>query len=97
MREAAIVYINGQRAGSVWCPPYKLDVTGKFHAGENQIRIEVANLAVNYMASIQLPNYDYDGLVQKYGNRFQPQNLNEIEPLPSGLLGPVRLNSVSPA
>ncbi len=91
VREVAIVYLNGQRAGSVWCPPYSMDVTGKLKVGENQIRIEVANLAVNYMSGIKLPNYDYEGLVRKYGNRFQPQNLDEIEPLPSGLLGPVRL------
>jgi hypothetical protein len=91
VREAAILYINGQRAGTLWCPPYSIDVTGKLKPGENQIRIEVANLAINYMASIPLPNYDYEGLVQKYGNRFQPQDLNQIQPLPSGLLGPVRL------
>ena len=91
VREAAILYINGERAGSVWCPPYSIDVTGKLKPGENQIRIEVANLAVNYMAGIKLPNYDYEGLVQEYGNRFQPQNLDAIQPLPSGLLGPLRL------
>ena len=91
VREAAIVYVNDQRVGSVWCPPYAIDVTGKLKAGENKIRIEVANLAVNYMASIKLPNYDYAGVTEKYGNRFQPQDLNLIQPLPSGLLGPVRL------
>jgi hypothetical protein len=91
VREAAIVYVNDQRVGSVWCAPYAIDVTGKLKAGENKIRIEVANLAVNYMASIKLPNYDYAGVTEKYGNRFQPQNLNLIQPLPSGLLGPVRL------
>ncbi|HTR40825.1 MAG TPA: glycosyl hydrolase [Pseudomonadales bacterium] len=91
VREAAIVYVNGQRASSLWCPPYSIDVTGKLHAGENQIRVEVANLAINYMASIRFPNYDYRGLTREYGNRFQPQNLDEIQPLPSGLLGPVRL------
>jgi hypothetical protein len=91
VREAAIVYVNDERVGSVWCPPYAIDVTGKLKAGENKIRVEVANLAVNYMASIKLPNYDYAGVTEKYGNRFQPQNLNLIQPLPSGLLGPVRL------
>jgi hypothetical protein len=91
VREAAVVYINDQRVGSVWCPPYSIDVTGKLKAGENKIRIEVANLAVNYMASIPLPNYDYAGVTREFGNRFSPQNLNLIQPLPSGLLGPVRL------
>ncbi len=91
VREAAILYINGERAGSVWCPPYSVDVTGKLKPGENKIRIEVANLAVNYMAGIKLPNYDYEGVTRQFGNRFQPQNLNLIRPLPSGLFGPVRL------
>jgi len=91
IREAAIIYINDQRVGSIWCPPYSLDVTSKLKAGENKIRIEVANLAVNYMAGIKLPNYNYAGVTETYGNRFQPQNLNLIQPLPSGLLGPVRL------
>jgi len=93
VREAAVVYVNDQRVGSVWCPPYAIDVTDKLKEGENKIRIEVANLAVNYMASITLPNYDYAGVTRQYGNRFQPQGLNLIQPLPSGLLGPVRLLS----
>jgi hypothetical protein len=91
VREAAIVYVNDQRVGSVWCAPYAVDVTGKLKAGENKIRVEVANLAVNYMAGIKLPNYNYQGVTETYGNRFQPQGLNLIQPLPSGLLGPVRL------
>ncbi len=97
IREAAVIYVNDQRAGSVWCAPYALDVTGKLKAGENKIRIEVANLAVNYMASNTnklgdvLPNYNYQGINGTYGNRFQPQGLNQIRPLPSGILGPVRL------
>ena len=49
VREAAVLYPNGERIGSVWSPPYSLDVTGRLKAGENTIRIEVANLAINYM------------------------------------------------
>jgi len=96
VREAAIVYVNDQRVGSLWCAPYAIDVTGKLKAGENKIRIQVANLAVNYMASIKLPNYNYQGVTEQYGNRFQPQNLNLIQPLPSGLLGPMRLVATVP-
>jgi hypothetical protein len=91
VREAAILYLNNQRVASLWAPPYSMDVTGKLKPGENTVRIEVANLAINYMAGIPLPNYDYAGVTQKYGNRFQPQNLDLVQPLPSGLLGPLRL------
>jgi hypothetical protein len=95
IREAAVIYLNGQRVGSVWCPPYTIDVTAALKPGENKIRIEVANLAINYMAGAKFPNYDYAGVTRQFGNRFTPQNLNLIEPLPSGLLGPVRLVATS--
>ena len=89
VREAAVVYVNGKRAGAVWCPPYSVDVTGLLKTGENQVRIEVANLAVNFMAGRPLP--DYKALYARYGNRFQPQDMDQIRPMPSGLLGPIRL------
>jgi hypothetical protein len=89
VREAAIVYINGKRAGSVWCPPYRVDVSDLLQTGENRIRIVVANLAINELAKGPLP--DYKALNAKYGERFQPQDMSHLEPQPSGLLGPVRL------
>ena len=61
VREAAILYVNNERVASLWAPPYTVDVTGKLKAGENNVRVEVANLAINYMASIKLPNYNYEG------------------------------------
>jgi hypothetical protein len=89
IREAAVIYINGRRAGSVWCPPYSLDVTGLLRSGENNIRIVVANTAINYMAGHALP--DYRLLNLRYGERFQVQDLQKVRPVPSGVLGPVRL------
>jgi hypothetical protein len=89
VREAAVVYINGRRAGSVWCPPYALDLTGFLQPGENHLRIEVANLAVNEMAAHPLP--DYTALNARYGERFEPQEMNEIRAVPAGLLGPITL------
>ena len=89
VREAAVVYVNGKRAGSVWCPPYEVEVTGLLRAGENAIRIVVANLAINEMA--KGPAEDDRALNAKYGERFQPQDMNNLQPLPSGILGLVRL------
>jgi len=92
VREAAEVYVNGQRAGSAWCPPYEVDVSGLLKTGENSIRIRVANTAVNHMAGRALP--DYRLLNQRYGKRFDPQDMDKIQPIPSGLLGPIRLVTV---
>jgi hypothetical protein len=89
VREAAVVYVNEQRVGSVWCPPYALDVSSFLRPGNNKIRIVVANLALNYMAGRRLP--DYRLLTLRYGERFQAQDMDKVQPIPSGLLGPIRL------
>ena len=89
IREAAVVEVNGRRAGSVWCPPYSLDITSLLKAGKNQLRVTVANTAINHLAGERPP--DYRLLNLRYGVRFEPQNMNDLKPIPSGLLGPVRL------
>ena len=82
VREAAVVYTNEQRAGSVWRPPYSVEVTGLLHSGENMLRIMVDNLAINGMAGSALP--DYRLLNSRYGVRFTPQDMNNLQALPSG-------------
>jgi hypothetical protein len=89
VREAAVVYVNDRRAGSVWCPPYSLDVTGLLRGGTNKVRIVVGNLALNYMAGRRLP--DYRLLNLRYGERFQAQDMDKVQAIPAGLLGPIRL------
>ncbi|HVW19916.1 MAG TPA: glycosyl hydrolase [Opitutaceae bacterium] len=91
VKEAAVVYVDGERAGSAWCPPYRVELTGKLKAGKNVIRIEVANLALNEMAAHPLP--DYTALNAKYGVRFEAQEMNEVRAVPAGLFGPIRLLS----
>jgi len=89
VREAAEVFVNGKRAGSLWRPPYEMDISGLLRPGENRLEIIVSNLMINRMAGEPLP--DYTALKARYGERFQPQDLENLQPLPSGLLGPVRL------
>ncbi len=73
----------------MWCPPYALDVSQALREGRNQIRIEVANLAINAMAGRALPSYRL--LNARYGTRFEPQDMDKVRPEPSGLLGDIRL------
>jgi len=89
IRDAAVVYINDVRAGSVWCPPYSLSVTKLLKPGENRLHILVGNTAINYLAGHRLP--DYRLLNLRYGVRFEPQDMDNLQPLPSGLLGNIRL------
>jgi hypothetical protein len=89
VREAAVVFVNGQRAGSVWRPPYRIDVTRFLRPGDNSLEVIVANLAINKLAGSPPP--DYTALIRQYGRRFDAQDMSGLQPLPSGLLGPVRL------
>jgi alpha-L-rhamnosidase len=92
VREAAVVYVNDRRAGAIWSAPFSLDVTAYLQRGVNRLRIDVGNLAVNYMAARPLP--DYRVLNLRYGVRFEPQDLDQITPVDAGLLGPVRLLAI---
>jgi hypothetical protein len=89
IHEAALVSINGQPAGALWHPPYRLDVTKLLKPGTNQIEIRVYNTALNAWSA--LPPYDYGPLIAKYGDRFQMQDLNQVKPIPSGILGTIHL------
>lgn len=89
VREAAQVWVNGRRAGAVWHPPYRIDVTSWLTPGSNRIEVRVANLALNTLAGHALP--DYRLLSARYTQRFVPQDTELITPRPAGLLGPVKL------
>jgi len=93
VRDAAIVFVNDQRAGSVWAPPYRLDITRYLRRGENRVRVQVSNTAINLLAGRARP--DYRLLTARYGERFQAQDQDKIAPQPSGLLGAVSLVSGS--
>lgn len=93
IREAAIVFVNGQRAGSLWHPPYLIDISKFVHSGENRIEVRVYNTAINLLAG--QPPRDYTALRAKYGRRFDPQDMDNLKPIPSGLFGPIHLEERS--
>jgi hypothetical protein len=49
----------------------------------------VYNTALNAWSA--LPPHDYKPLIAKYGDRFQMQDLDQVKPISSGLLGQVHL------
>jgi len=91
LRDAALVYVNGALAGSVWHPPFTLNIGPWLHAGSNELKIIVANTAINELAGRAAP--DYRLLWLRYGKRFTPQNMDHLGPLPSGILGTLRIVS----
>jgi hypothetical protein len=89
LRDAALVYVNGKLAGSVWHPPFALNIGRSLRPGSNELKIVVANTAINELAG-RAPA-DYRLLWLRYGKRFAPQDMDHLEPLPSGILGPLRI------
>jgi hypothetical protein len=91
VREAAEVFINGHRAGTVWHPPYSVRIDQYLKPGSNEIEITVGNTAINDLSGRSQP--DYRLLKDRYGDLFSPQGMDNLQPLASGILGPVRITS----
>jgi hypothetical protein len=90
--EVARVFLNGEEVGISSFAPHVLDITRQIRQGENSLTIEVANTWLNRLiADDALPQdqrLTHTNLDRgpKLGQRWR-----DAEPLPSGLLGPVRL------
>jgi hypothetical protein len=90
IREAALVFVNGKQVGALWHPPYELDVTAELTPGVNKLELHIFNTAINELAG--QPPRDYTALKAKYGDRFQMQDMDNLQPIPSGIKGPVSLD-----
>ena len=90
IRESAIVRVNGRRAGAVWAPPYRVDLTEHLIDGKNEVTVDVYNTAINQLAEGgRLP--DVRAVAERYGQRFRLQDMDVLEPVPSGILSIPRL------
>jgi hypothetical protein len=90
VKDAAEIRLNGQFVGRLWCPPYRLDLTGKLRAGENHLEIEVFNRLSNRLAAG--PCHDFAKLHDTFGQRFadiQDADLWLVHP--AGLSGRVAI------
>ncbi len=84
VRELAEVYVNGKSAGILWKKPFIIDISPLLKSGENELKIEIVNLWANRLSG---------DLLLKPEERFCHTNFawSESIVLPSGLLGPVKL------
>ncbi|MDR0902001.1 MAG: hypothetical protein LBM92_04440 [Opitutaceae bacterium] len=99
VREVAGVFINGKSAGTLWRPPYRLDVTGHIKAGQNALEIKVAGTWVNRcLYDATLPESERLTWANSMRTHYpdpatvKPSNYPwKHGPLPSGLIGEMRL------
>lgn len=98
VKHVARVRLNGKDLGVVWTSPWTVDLSGLVRPGENDLEIDVTNVWANRLiGDAGLPE---DRRLTKTNIRLQAgdrtlkpyQGYGSTDPLlPSGLLGPVRL------
>ncbi len=100
VKDVAEIYINGKLAGTLWKPPYRVDLTGFVRAGENTLRVRVANTWVNRcLYDATLPEDERLTWANSMQMHFPDKNAKDLRfkwdrgPLPSGMIGGIRLIS----
>ncbi|MBN1345867.1 MAG: hypothetical protein JXQ73_24470 [Phycisphaerae bacterium] len=94
----ARVRVNGHDLGVVWCAPWTKDLTGVVRSGANKLEIEVANIWVNRLigdaglSASERRTKTNVALFAKKAKRPAWQGFSAEDSLmPSGLIGPVRI------
>ena len=90
VKNLAEVTVNGKSLGIVWHTPYRMDVTSALKPGANQVTVKVINAWVNRLIGDQQP----DATTKYTFADVKPYKANSPL-LPSGLLGPVKLERVT--
>jgi hypothetical protein len=89
--DIAEVRVNGKSLGTLWKPPYTVDVTSALRPGANQLEIRVTNEWTNRIAGDRAAPAGQkvlSGGPPAFGGPGRPQPLPE-----SGLMGPVEVRS----
>lgn len=102
--DLAEVWVNGELAGTVWKPPYRLNIAGQARAGDNTVEIRAVNLWVNRLIGDVQPGVsekvtftsadgvaDPDTTDERALRRLQMPYPADAPLRPSGLIGPVRV------
>ncbi|MGW5363378.1 glycosyl hydrolase [Actinopolymorpha pittospori] len=90
--EIAEVTVNGNHAGILFSPPYRLPIGEHLRGGDNRIEIRVSNTNANALAVDRGVAAFADTAKRHYGNRFGMQHIDRATvAVNSGLLAAPRL------
>ena len=91
VHEVAEVWLNGERLGIGWHPPYRFSVEGSLRPGANRLEVRVANLWHNRIvgdAALPAPQR-----ITRIASEKHYSNVKGAPLIDSGLLGPVRIGT----
>jgi hypothetical protein len=93
VRETARVTLNGRLLGTSWSLPAVMRVGTALEAGRNVLEIEVTNLPANRIRDLDARKVDWKIMkdINLASLRYRALDASTWEPVPSGLLGPVRI------
>jgi hypothetical protein len=104
VNDLAEVWINGQLAGTVWKPPYRVDISTLIKPGRNALEIKAVNLWVNRLIGDVQPGTTQkitftqaDGKVSpdtppaEAANQLRMPYAADAPLRPSGLIGPITI------
>jgi len=107
VNDMARVKLNGKDLGVVWCAPWRIDISGAIVEGQNIIEIEVVNRWINRLlgdsqesdANVRKVKFknglmggkEYTTGRYTFTTKAAMRSFKFTEPLPSGLLGPVKI------
>jgi hypothetical protein len=92
VRDVVVVRLNGRDLGTLWTPPWRVDVTDVVQRDANVLEVDVINVWNNRLvADAALP------ADQRRTTLLLPTVTPETPLLPAGLLGPVRILATSSA
>ncbi len=110
VKDIARVKLNGIDLGVIWCAPWRIDASDALKKGTNELEIQVANRWINrLLGDRQEPDANVRTVKFKNGlmggkefrtgrytftTKQAMGSFNFTEPLPSGLLGPIRVMKV---
>lgn len=84
---AAEIWLNDTRCGTLWAPPYRVDLTDAARPGTNTLRIVVHNTAANALSADQHLLDTAADVTAEFGRRFDLQHVERAaDYLNSGLL-----------
>jgi hypothetical protein len=90
VKNLAEILVNGKSMGIVWKTPFRVNVTEALKEGENTLEIKVTNLWVNRLIGDTQP-----GVEKKITYTTMPFYRVDSPLLPSGLSGPVTIQSIA--
>lgn len=93
VRESAKVCINDIYIGTLWANPFEINI-GALKKGKNKINLEVTNLSANRIRAKEIRGEEWKNFyeINMVDKDYKKFDATQWKPMPSGILGPVKLS-----